>query len=175
MRLLGVSGSLRAESSNTRLLRAACEFLPPGVTLKISTRPGRLPWFSPDVAVDSHPALLEWVDEIRSADGLVVSTPEYARGYPGVLKNALDWLVGTDAFVAKPFMLLNGSARSTVAQTTLTTVLETMSGIHIADASATLALLGTGLQVGQIVAHAEHSARLRAALAVFAAAIAARA
>ncbi|MGH8264427.1 MAG: NADPH-dependent FMN reductase, partial [Steroidobacteraceae bacterium] len=60
-----------------------------------------------------------------------MSTPEYARGYPGALKNALDWLVNTDAFVNKPFMLLNASSRSTVAQETLVTVLQTMSGIHV--------------------------------------------
>lgn len=174
MLLLGVSGSLRAESSNTCLLRAACEFLPRATTMSVSLNPGKLPLFSPDTPIDTDSALIAWIEEIRTADGLVVSTPEYARGYPGALKNALDWLVGTDAFVDKPFMLLNASSRSTVAQKTLTTVLETMSGIHIVEASTTVALLGTGLTVEQIVAREDYSTQLRSALSLFAAAIADR-
>ena len=88
---------------------------------------------------------------MRQADGIVVSTPEYARGYPGALKNALDWLVNTDAFVHKPFMLLNASKRGVVAQQTLTVVLQTMSGLHIAEADADVALLGTQANAEWIV------------------------
>lgn len=148
--IVGISGSLRAASSNTRLLHAASALIPPGTTMAISSPLRELPPFDPDQTPESHAAVAAWVHEIRACDALIVSTPEYARGYPGSLKNALDWLVGTDAFVSKPFMLLSATARSTVAQRTLTTVLETMSGAHIAGASITIPILGTNFDETQI-------------------------
>ena len=167
MRLVGLSGSLRAASSNGRLLLAAAAFVPPGATLVVASLLRDLPPFDPDQPPESHPAVAAWVRLIREADGLIVSTPEYARGYPGSLKNAFDWLVGTDAFIDKPFMLLNASSRSTTAQRTLITVLETMSGHHVAAASTTIPLLGTELDVTQIREDPVMSDELRRSLRTF--------
>jgi NAD(P)H-dependent FMN reductase len=167
MQLLGISGSLRAASTNSRLIAAARDLAPSGVSLHIARLLRDLPAFDPDVAVDSIPVVSQWVQEIRATDGLVISTPEYARGYPGSLKNALDWLVGTDAFVAKPFMLLNASSRSTVAQQTLTTVLETMSGIHVSRASVMIPLLGTTFDAVQIRHNDAFAGAIQAALSTF--------
>jgi chromate reductase len=167
VRILGVSGSLRAASSNARLLLAASELLPTGSQLTLYTGLRDLPPFDPDESPDSHPAVAAWVSEVKLAEALVVSTPEYARGYPGALKNAFDWLVGTDAFVEKPFMLLSASSRSTVGLQTLTTVLETMSGIHIARASTSVPLLGTELTAAEIISHREFSTAIGAAMARF--------
>jgi NAD(P)H-dependent FMN reductase len=167
LQILGVSGSLRAASTNTRLLAAAAAFMPPHADMHVTSLVGALPLFTPDVDPESHAIVREWVREMRTADALIVSTPEYARGYPGALKNALDWLVSTDAFVQKPFMLLNASARSTTAPQTLTTVLETMSGVHIASASTTVPLLGTKLEVAEIVADSEMAAAIREAMLTF--------
>ena len=101
---------------------------------------------------------------MRSADGLIISTPEYARGYPGALKNALDWLVDTDAFVAKPFIMLSASARSTIGRDTLITVVETMSGVHVVEASITVNLLGTQTDVASIINSSEHAPRIAIAI-----------
>lgn len=167
MELLAISGSLRAASTNTRLLHAAMNFVPPGVDIHVTTLVPRLPPFSPDTAPEESDTVEQWVREVRRADGIIVSTPEYARGYPGQLKNAFDWLVNTDAFIAKPFMLLNASARSTVAQRTFTTVLETMSGIHIHAASTTVALLGTNLSVAEIIENRAFATRIHESLLTF--------
>ena len=167
MRILGVSGSLRAASTNTRLLFAATNFLPRGVDIHITTRVAQLPQFNPDIAPESSDTVEPWIREVRASDGIIVSTPEYARGYPGQLKNAFDWLVSTDAYVNKPFMLLSASTRSTVAQRTFTRVLETMSGVHIAEASATIPLLGTNLSVSEILDDPVFAARIRASLSAF--------
>jgi NAD(P)H-dependent FMN reductase len=128
VQILGVSGSLREASSNTRLLVAAMSLAPQGVDMRVSSSVATLPLFSPDLELSCSASVDVWVQEMRRADGLVISTPEYAGGYPGALKNALDWLVATDAFVNKPFMLLNASARSLNAQRTLVKVLETIEG-----------------------------------------------
>ena len=175
MRILGVSGSLRAASTNTRLLLAATEFVPRGVSIHVTTHIARLPLFNPDTVPEDSDTVEPWIREVRASDGIVVSTPEYARGYPGALKNALDWLVGTDAYVNKPFMLLNASARSIVAQRTLTTVLETMSGVHIEAASTTVPLLGSNASVSEIVANPTFAAQLRESLLTFVVAVEERA
>lgn len=171
MKIVGICGSLRAGSTNSRLLAAACVLSPPGVAMHVTTCIGTLPWFNPDLAFEPTDAVGRWVAEMKAADGIVVSTPEYARGYPGALKNALDWLVNTDAFVNKPFMLLNASQRSTVAQESLLTVLQTMSGIHVANASTTLPLLGRNLDAAAILAEPDNVERLRRALLAFASAV----
>jgi len=171
MHLLGICGSLREASTNRRLLAAAKELVPPGAELRLTWCVARLPLFNPDLRPEDFDVVREWMDEMRSAEGIVVSTPEYARGYPGALKNALDWLVNTDAYVDKPFMLLNASPRSVVAQETLTTVLTTMSGVHIESATITVPLLGTRFEVSDIVGNHEFARQIRTSLSTFVAAV----
>jgi chromate reductase len=167
MKLLGICGSLRAASSNSRLLSAARALLPPGVEMHVTSCVAALPLFNPDVDHAQLESVRQWAGEMKAADGVVISTPEYARGYPGALKNALDWLVNTDAFVNKPFMLLGASSRSTVAQESLVTVLQTMSGIHVEGASTTLPLLGRNLEVADIVADQDFAGRIEKAMTAF--------
>ena len=164
MQLLGVCGSFRSSSTNSRLLEAATHLLPEGVDLHLTTLVGQLPLFNPDVSVESSDVVMQWIQEMRSAEGLIISTPEYARGYPGALKNALDWLVDTDAFVAKPFIMLSASARSTIGRDTLITVVETMSGVHVVEASITVNLLGTQTDVASIINSSEHAPRIAIAI-----------
>jgi len=174
MRLLGISGSLRESSTNTRLLLAAARLAPPDVALHMTGLVSRLPLFNPDLEPAGIDVVDAWVREIREAEGVVVSTPEYARGYPGALKNALDWLVASDAFIDKPFMLLRASSRSSIGHDSLTYVLQTMSGIHVAGASATVPLLGTTMTVDEILANPDFAKRLRDSLSTFAAEISGR-
>lgn len=108
------------------------------------------------------------IDRVRSADGLLVACPEYARGVPGAFKNALDWLVGGDAFVRKPFALFNASPRAFHAQDSLRTTLETMSGMIAEKVCIALPLLNRGLSADAIVRDESLAAPVREALAAFA-------
>ncbi|MBO9558589.1 MAG: NAD(P)H-dependent oxidoreductase [Caulobacter sp.] len=91
MKLLGVSGSLRAASFNTALLRAAQECAPEGVTIEIFGLHD-LPLFNQDVEDQGDPApVIAWKEAIRSSDALLLACPEYNGGVTGVLKNAIDW------------------------------------------------------------------------------------
>jgi NAD(P)H-dependent FMN reductase len=121
--------------------------------------------------MNSNSALTAFVQRVKKASGIVVSSPVYAGGYPGTLKNALDWLVGTDAFVNKPFMMLSASNRVPMVEETLVTVLETMSGRHVRNASTTIALIGKNLDVTQIVDDADMRSAISSALAEFAGAV----
>ena len=97
----------------------------------------------------------------------MISSPEYAHGVPGVLKNALDWLVSSGETVGKPVALLNASPRSTYAQASLREILTTMAARVNETASVTVPLLGSALDAAGIVAHPELSAMLRAAMSAF--------
>jgi len=90
LRILAVSGSLRAVSSNTALLRAAIALSPPGVEIRLYGALRELPHFNPDLEANEPPAVTDLRAQVRWADGLLISSPEYAHGVPGVMKNALD-------------------------------------------------------------------------------------
>lgn len=130
IRILTVSGSLRARSSNGEALGAAAALAPEGVRVTPFRGLGGLPAFNPDLDWEgaTPPAA---VGELRrlvaDADALLISSPEYAHGVPGSLKNALDWLVSDASVVHKPVGVLNLSPRSRHAHEALGEILRTMS------------------------------------------------
>ena len=92
MKVLAISGSLRAGSYNTALARAAREIAPAGVDIELYNELGALPPFDADTDGAEEPAAVhELRRQIRSADALLFVTPEYNGSIPGVLKNAVDW------------------------------------------------------------------------------------
>src|SRR4051794_25302159 len=92
MRVLGISGSLRRDSYNSGLLRAAAELLPSGVELEVFDGLKGIPPYDADDDVSPAPAPVAALREaIASADAVLIATPEYNASIPGVLKNALDW------------------------------------------------------------------------------------
>jgi chromate reductase, NAD(P)H dehydrogenase (quinone) len=92
LRVIGVAGSLRAGSYNRALLRAALEMAPDALRIEVADLID-LPMFNADVDARGTPtAVTELRILIRDADGLLLVTPEYNHGVPGVLKNAIDWL-----------------------------------------------------------------------------------
>jgi chromate reductase, NAD(P)H dehydrogenase (quinone) len=92
MRVLAISGSLRAASHNTALLRAAAELAPAGVEVELFQGLDRLPPYNEDHDTDVPPAeVVRLRAEIADADALLISTPEYNGTVPGQLKHAVDW------------------------------------------------------------------------------------
>jgi NAD(P)H-dependent FMN reductase len=91
-RILGISGSLRKGSYNAALLRTAKELAPDGVELEIGSIAG-IPLFNQDVQESEGvpPAVITLKERLAEADGLLLVTPEYNHGIPGVFKNAIDW------------------------------------------------------------------------------------
>jgi chromate reductase len=91
MRILAVSGSLRRDSHNTRLLRAAAQQLPPGVELELYDDLKQVPPFDEDDEASPATEVMQWRKAIDGADAVLFATPEYNSSIPGQLKNAVDW------------------------------------------------------------------------------------
>ena len=172
VRLLAISGSLRAGSSNTILLRAASRLAPAGIEMTVYDKLGELPHFNPDLEGAEPPVVKDFWAQVGAADGLVISTPEYAHGLPGVLKNALDWLVGGFDFINKPVVFFNASLRSTYALASLTEIVTVMSGRIITEAAINVPLQELQVDEEGIVAHVELRGTIQTALRRFGQAIA---
>ncbi|MBY8822627.1 NADPH-dependent FMN reductase [Sphingomonas colocasiae] len=92
-RIVGIAGSLRRQSFNLGLLRAAGTAMPEGATLDVHTIAGIPLYNADDEAASGLPAsVVALKDAIANADGLILATPEYNNGIPGVFKNTIDWL-----------------------------------------------------------------------------------
>ena len=112
MTVLGISGSLRAGSHNTRLLRAAADLLPPGTELREHPALGEVPPFDEDAEHSPPPAVVRLKDAVREADAVLIATPEYNHSIPGVLKNALDWIsrpIAENPMMGKPALVVGAS------------------------------------------------------------------
>jgi chromate reductase, NAD(P)H dehydrogenase (quinone) len=163
--VLAISGSLRSGSTNTELLRACVRLAPPDVQIRLHEGLGTLPHFNADLDTDDPPsAVAAWRAQVAAADALLIASPEYARGVPGSLKNALDWLAGSSDIVGKPVALLNGSPRATIAQESLAITLRTISATLVAEHPYVAPVLGRSLQAADIAEDLALSAVLRGLL-----------
>lgn len=156
---------------NTALLRAAALLAPDGMTIDLYGGLGALPLFNPDLEQAEPAAVTDLRRRVRAADGLLIASPEYAHGITGVMKNALDWLVGGEEFVYKPVALLNASPRATHAYAALLEIVTVMSAHVVAGASLTIPVLDKNPDAREIAARPQTAERLHAALAAFAEAI----
>lgn len=140
MVIFSLSGSLRENSSNTSILHTIKSVAPAGHEFIIFDKLGSLPHFNPDM--DNHNAP-DTVKELRGminrSSAIIISTPEYAHGIPGSLKNALDWLVSTTVLENKPISIIMGSAgEADFAKQSLVEVLKTMNGNVVPDLMKTI-------------------------------------
>ncbi len=175
MKIFALSGSVRKDSTNSALLRAAAKAAPQGVELMLYERMGALPIFSPD-HTEQPPAI---VTELRAAlvasDGLLISAPEYAHGVPGGLKNLLDWVVGWGELAETPVALWHASVYGEHAKAALSEILKTMSMRVVPEASLTLHLRGKKpAEMAPILADTANIKTLHDTLEVFAGSIHAR-
>jgi NAD(P)H-dependent FMN reductase len=164
MKILAISGSLRAASLNSALLRAVARLAPADISVVLYRGLGDLPLFNPDIEASDPSPVANLRMQIVSADALLIASPEYAHGVTGVMKNALDWMVGCEAFVHKPVALLNASPRAVHAQAALRETVTMMSACIVDEASITVPILGSNLSEDEIVHHPDISASLLAAL-----------
>lgn len=110
--VLALSGSLRKDSFNTRLLGVLPSLAPAGMRLRLFEGLGELPMFDEDREFPPPPPVARMCDAIRAADGVVIATPEYNHSVPAVLKNAVDWASrphGAGALTGKPVVVMSAT------------------------------------------------------------------
>jgi NAD(P)H-dependent FMN reductase len=171
VRLLAISGSLRTSSVNTALLRAAIALAPENVVVTLYGGLGELPHFNPDLDGDvAPPPVADFRRRLAEADGILICCPEYAHGVPGVMKNALDWIVGSGEFINKPVALISARPASW-AQASLTETLAVMMAKLVAEASITLPPTTNCMTEAALAANPEIAFMLQSALVAFARAV----
>src|SRR5215470_15338243 len=141
MRIMALCGSLRLRSTNRALLLAARKHAPEGTDVTIFESIRDLPHFDPELdgperdPEDRPDSVLRLRRELEASSAMLISTPEYAHGLPGALKNALDWLVSSPVIIGKPVALIYGSTGgANYAQENLKEILTTMSAVLVHDA-----------------------------------------
>ena len=174
MKVLAISGSPRAHSSNAALLRAAAALAPAGMEVGFyEDQLATLPVFNPDLDDEgavAPPAVEELRTLLGAADGVLISSPEYAHGAPGALKNALDWIVSSGELEGKPVVLIVASpGGGHWAQASLTPTLEVMGARLVANLALTFAR--TQIDAEGTLLDRDIADRLQASLAALAAAI----
>lgn len=142
LRITAFSGSLRASSTNTALLREIAARVPDEVSVELFPL-GGLPLFNPDFETDLPDAVAHFRGVISASDTLIIATPEYAHGVSGVLKNALDWLVGCEGFAGKPVLVLNAAPRAHHAVAALRETLSAMAARLVDDIPLVAAIAQT--------------------------------
>lgn len=166
MNVLAISGSLRAGSSNATLLQALPLVSPPGVDFTFGTALDALPYFNPDIEEAGPPeSVAAWRSAIRDHAAIVICSPEYAHGVPGVLKNALDWLVGGIEITAKPIAVIQTSFPSTIAHASLLEILRVIGANVVPEACPSIPLRGRNLDAAGIAADPEFGPMLQGAMA----------
>ncbi|HEU4576938.1 MAG TPA: NAD(P)H-dependent oxidoreductase [Polyangiaceae bacterium] len=175
LHFLALCGSLRRVSSNLSLLRAALLLELQGVDLRLAEPLDRLPHFNPDLDEAPYPeAVLRWREEIAAADAVILCSPEYAFSLPGVLKNALDWLVPSGELYEKPVAVLTAAPNQRTPAKAQRHLLETLSAQQVRlvqEASVTVTFPRDGFDARGALTDPEAAARLRAAIEALAAAV----
>ena len=160
MKLLGITGSLRKESFNTALLRACERVVPAGLIFEVATLHG-IPLYDGDLERDlGIPKPVEQLkDRIAAADGLLLATPEYNNGIPGVFKNAIDWAsrpasdIGR-VFGGKPVAVIGaspGGFGTMLAQSAWLPVLRTLGMQHWSGGRLMLSRADSAISGGEII------------------------
>ena len=136
LKIMGISGSLRTNSSATMVLKQVAMLLPSSVGFNMYSGLGELPHFND--AADEPATVKQFKNLVAAADGIFICSPEYAFGVPGTLKNALDWTVSSGEFDKKPVAALSASPTSAggdKAHASLLLVLSALSARVVASAS----------------------------------------
>jgi chromate reductase len=171
MKLLAISGSLRRDSHNSSLLRAAGELLEPGDTLELWQGLREVPPYDQDDDVEPAPAAVASLRAaVAAADAVLIATPEYNSSIPGALKNALDWAsrpIASNVFRNKPVAVIGSSVGmfgGVWAQAELRKVLAAM-GARVADVEVAVGRAGERFDGDGTLVDDEVREQLRDALA----------
>ena len=165
VKILGIAGSLQSHSTNAALLDVARLRAPEDLEVVVFNALAQIAPFNPEL--DPVPPAVERLRAlVEMADGVLIATPEYAHGLPGVLKNALDWLVGSGELYAKPVVIVSAapsSERGAHARADLERTLRAQGADVLGSTTIAVPTSVRGRELG----HAGIAAAVQCALAAF--------
>jgi chromate reductase len=127
-KILAISGSIKPNSSNYRLLTFIAETMKAEAHVEIYSGLTRLPYFEPGLQDEQLPeAVQSFLTKIDAADAVLIATPEYVFSIPGVLKNALEWTVAGTAFSDKPVAIIVAASQGEKALASLDVIMSTLA------------------------------------------------
>jgi chromate reductase len=168
-KIVAISGSLRAGSSNHAILRYLGSLMPEGVDYIIYDGLAQLPHFDPGLDNETPPLpVVELRQLLNNADCVIICSPEYAFGVPGSLKNLLDWTVGSGSLEGKPLALITASTGGQHAHAALQLILGNALGAKISEETSLLiSFIRTKVDAGGNITDAETKRQLSACLENF--------
>lgn len=148
-------------------------YAPPDTDVVLYTEMSDLPIFNPDLeGPRTPPIVLRLAEQISDSDGLIVSSPEYAHGIPGGLKNLFDWLVLRYEIIDKPILLIHASHRGDIVLEALHEVLRTLSKNTVSKVTVRIPLVSLSMiDVEEVVARRQYADMITKGLQDFVAAI----
>ncbi len=149
LRILGVNGSLRKNSSSHVVLDEIERLLSAKVSFHSYGNLADIPAF--DGSPEDPQPVQHFKEQLKQADGIIIVTPEYAFGVPGALKNALDWTVGSGEFLNKPVGLVTASSLGEKAHESLQHTLTALSANLDPSTSLLISFIRAKIREGRIV------------------------
>lgn len=146
--ILAISGSLRADSSNNAVIRCAEKLVPAGVDFTVYNKLGEIPPFND--SKDAPDPVINFRQAIANADGVFICQPEYAFGVSGVLKNAVDWTVGSGELVYKPLALITAATGGENAHAAFLLTLKALSSNISEDSKMIISYVRSKMKDGEI-------------------------
>jgi NAD(P)H-dependent FMN reductase len=162
IKILAISGSLRANSSNNTIIKAVAGMAPAGVQFTIYTGLAQIPPF--DDSQEASPAVADFRQQLQLADGIFICTPEYAFGVSGVLKNALDWTVSSGELVNKPLALVTAATGGEKAHAALLLTFTALSSSIPEGGELVISYVRSKLDANGNVSDAATAAKLQSVL-----------
>jgi NAD(P)H-dependent FMN reductase len=147
MRILAVCGSLQTRSGNLALLNMAAASMPPGVELVLFDGLRDLPHFNPDIEASGVPeGVTQWRLAVTESDAVLIASPEYGFSLPGVLKNGIDWLIGSGELEGKIVAITAAVAGRARGRRGLKALRDTLSAVRATIVGGETILKGPGME-----------------------------
>ncbi|WP_167883533.1 NADPH-dependent FMN reductase [Leptospira ognonensis] len=151
-KILAISGSTRANSSNKVLIDVIKEMSKDKFQMEKFPNVNLIPHFNPDEDFDNPPAeVVQFRNLIRAVDAVLICTPEYAMGVPGSLKNAIDWLVSSCEFSKKPTALITASSLGEKGHAALIETLKVIEANVVPETQLVISFIKTKLVDGKLI------------------------
>ena len=147
MRVLAICGSLQAKSGNLALLKTAAASMPPGVELVLFDGLRELPHFNPDIEATAVPeSVTRWRLALSGSDAVLIACPEYGFSLPGVLKNGVDWVIGSGELEQKVVAITAAVAGPERGRRGLEALRDTLSAVRATIVGGQAIARGPGLE-----------------------------